>query len=133
MVCYFYLMNYQKILLIDDDEDDQEIFMMAIEEVSDTVRCTALSDASQALLKLEKKEIEPDVIFLDLNMPIMNGHQFLTEIKKRENLKNIPVIVFSTSFHQGTIEFTIGLGAKDFINKPEKLPALVKILEPLLN
>jgi CheY-like chemotaxis protein len=126
-------MNYRKILLIDDDEDDQEIFMMAVNEVSKKAECVALSDASMALKKLENKEVVPDVIFLDLNMPIMNGQQFLVEIKKRDSLKNIPVIVFSTSFHQATIDLTKELGAKDFITKPNNLPALIKILEPLLN
>lgn len=123
---------YKNILLIDDDYDDQEIFVMALEEISDSVKCIALTDAQNALELLEKKELTPDVIFLDLNMPVMNGQQFLVEIKKKEELKKIPIIIFSTSFHQATIELTKLLGAKDFITKPSNLPDLIEILTPLI-
>lgn len=121
-------MRYKNILLIDDDDDDQEIFLSAVEELSDSVHCVALSGATDALQKLTAKVINPDLIFLDLNMPIMNGHQFLVEIKKNEELKNIPVIIFSTSSHFTTIQHTKKLGAFDFITKPAKYDELIKIL-----
>jgi CheY-like chemotaxis protein len=65
----------------------------------------------------------PDVIFLDLNMPLMNGRQFLEEIKKKDGLSHIPVIILSTSSDKSTIEDTRRLGARDFITKPDKLSA----------
>ncbi len=125
-------MAYKNILLIDDDEDDQEIFLTAVEQVSKSTHCIALNGASEALNKLEKKELQPDVIFLDLNMPVMSGQQFLMEIKKNQALKEIPVIIFSTSSHQPTIQLTKTLGAFDFITKPGKYDELVKILTPLI-
>lgn len=121
-------MKFQNILLVDDDEEDQEIFITAIKEVSSSVTCTALFDAREALEKLVIKVIIPDIIFLDLNMPVMNGQEFLTEIKKNPGLKNIPVIIFSTSSHSSTIRLTKELGAYDFITKPSKYDELVKIL-----
>ena len=126
-------MLYRNLLLIDDDEDDQHIFMTAAAEVSDNVSCVAFYDARKALRKLESGEITPDVIFLDLNMPMMNGEQFLTEIKKNENLKKIPVIIFSTSSNQNTIEAVKALGASAFITKPSLYDELVDILKPLLS
>ena len=81
-------MPYKNILLIDDDDDDQEIFLSAVEQVSESVTCVALGNATEALHQLTTKAIVPDIIFLDLNMPIMNGQQFLTEIKKNAALKN---------------------------------------------
>jgi len=66
-------MRYKNILLIDDDDEDQEIFLSAVEEVSNSASCIAFSGATEALKKLATKDINPDVIFLDLNMPIMNG------------------------------------------------------------
>lgn len=123
---------FKNLLLIDDDEDDQEIFLTAVSAVSAQVVCTAMSNAAEALKKLAKKDIDPDVIFLDLNMPVMNGHQFLEEIKKDVTLKNIPVIIFSTSSHPGTIQSTKKLGAHDFITKPGLYDELVTILKPLL-
>lgn len=121
-------MRYRNILLIDDDDEDQEIFLAAVEEVSNLVRCVAFSGATEALIKLIAKDLNPDVIFLDLNMPIMNGQQFLIEIKKNTELKNIPVIIFSTSSHFTTIQLTKKLGASDFITKPAKYDELIKIL-----
>jgi CheY-like chemotaxis protein len=125
-------MHYKNILLIDDDDDDQEIFLEAAAEVSTTAICTALSDATLALQKLIKQELIPDVIFLDLNMPVMNGQQFLTEIKKIPALKHIPVIIFSTTSHVPTIKITKELGAFDFITKPDKYDTLVSILTKLI-
>jgi len=125
-------MTYQKILLIDDDEDDQEIFVSALKQVAESVRCTTFDDAREALGKLMSQEILTDLIFLDLNMPIMNGQQFLIEIKKNAILHSIPVIVLSTSSHSGTIESTRELGAEDFITKPDKFEDLIRILESVL-
>ncbi|MEO7765777.1 MAG: response regulator [Ferruginibacter sp.] len=121
-------MKYPNILLIDDDEDDQEIFIAALKDVSDSVICTVLGDANEALQKLVAKDIVPDVIFLDLNMPVMNGQQFLVTIKSNMALKDIRVIIFSTSSHPATIQLTKQLGASDFITKPNKYNDLVNIL-----
>ena len=125
-------MPYQNILLIDDDEDDQEIFLEAVEQVSVRATCMVLSEARVALHKLSAKEIVPDVIFLDLNMPVMNGQQFLHAIKNEVALKNIPVIIFSTSSHPETIQHVKNLGATDFITKPGRYDELIEILTPLI-
>jgi CheY-like chemotaxis protein len=125
-------MKYQHILLIDDDEEDQEIFMTAVKDISNNVTCTTFFDGTQALKKLEEKQTVPDVIFLDLNMPVMNGQQFIAEVKKNVELKNIPVIIFSTSSHSPTIHRTKDLGATDFITLHAKYNEPVKILTPQL-
>ena len=125
-------MDYKNILLIDDDTDDQEIFLSALSKISDSIVCTACSDASLALSKLLGKEIKPDIIFLDLNMPVMTGQQFLVEIKKHQNIKEIPVIVFSTTSHFPTIQLVKSLGALDFITKPGKFTDYITILTPIL-
>ncbi|MEO5599456.1 MAG: response regulator [Cyclobacteriaceae bacterium] len=122
-------MAFEQILLI---EDDHEIFISAAKGVSASVSCTTLFDAKEALKKLAKKEIIPDVIFLDLNMPVMSGQQFLMEIKRNTELKNIPVIIFSTTSHSGTIQVTKELGAHDFIIKPGRFDEWVSLLKPLL-
>jgi len=121
-------MKYNSILLIDDDEDDQVIFMAGIRDVSKTVICNCMFNAKKALEILDKGELNPEVIFLDLNMPIMSGRQFLTEIKKREPLSKIPVIIFTTSSNKSTIEDMFNLGAANFITKPGRYEELVSIL-----
>ncbi len=124
-------MSYHHILLIDDDEDDQEIFLMAMQEITGSVECTALNSAVTALQKLKTRQTLADLIFLDLNMPIMNGKQFLGEMMKSEELRQIPVIVFSTSAQLETIRETKELGARDFITKPPKFSELKSILRPI--
>lgn len=125
-------MRFKNLLLIDDDEEDQEIFMTATSSISNSIECVAVSDASKALQRLSVKELNPDVIFLDLNMPVMNGQQFLAEIKKRDSLRDIPVIIFSTSSQPSTIQAMKNLGAHDFITKPGLFDELVSILKPIL-
>jgi CheY-like chemotaxis protein len=126
-------MTYNKILVIDDDLDDQEIFLTAMAMVSGSIECTTANSGIDALDMLNKKHITPDLIFLDLNMPVMTGQQFLAEIKKKEGLDSIPVIVLSTTSHHLTIENTKALGAADFITKPDKFDHLVNILRNIVN
>lgn len=126
-------MQIRKVLHIDDDEDDQEIFSSALAKAAANVELTAVDNARTALHQLSVKRIEPDVIFLDLNMPEMNGQQFLSEIKKHDGLKNIPVIILTTSSHPATKEIVKDLGAKDFITKPELFNDLVQILKNVIS
>ena len=125
-------MQYHNVLLIDDDEDDQEIFVSAVKQVAASVVCDCFDNATKALQDLTAGILIPDVIFLDLNMPGMNGQQFLVEIKKRSDLSNIPVIIFSTSSQPNTIQLMMSLGAHDFITKPSDYDKLLNILKPLL-
>jgi len=124
-------MAYKHILLIDDDVEDQEIFKAALTIVSADIQCTSFTNAQDALDKLHR--INPDVIFLDLNMPIMSGQEFLTAMKNREHIQHIPVIIFSTSSNTGTIQQTKQLGATDFITKPDRFDKLIDLLKPIIN
>ena len=119
--------TYSNILQIDDDSDDCELFMEALEAVS-AANYTAIYDPVEALRKLIQKEINPDVIFLDLNMPIMSGLEFMTEIKKEEGLKEIPIIIFSTSQLDDIIREAKSYGAHDYISKPNNFNDLKRIL-----
>ena len=126
-------MSYRHILLIDDDEDDQEVFMTALDSLPVSIPCTVASNGHDALQKLTTGQVAPDLILLDLNMPVMNGTQFLQEIKGRQELRDIPVIVFSTASNQETIRESKKLGACDFITKPDKFSQLIKLLRDLLH
>jgi CheY-like chemotaxis protein len=130
---YFSIMLYNYLLLIDDDEDDQDIFLTAIQRISTSVKSKTFDNGVKALEELSAKVISPDVIFLDLNMPVMNGQQFLVEIKKNSELKHIPVIIFSTSSHHATKQLMKDLGAHDFITKPDRFDQLISILKPLFS
>ncbi|MDF2455021.1 MAG: response regulator receiver protein [Cytophagaceae bacterium] len=128
----FIPVKHASILLVDDDEDDQEIFFAALEELSYPGVFKPLSSAIEALKLLKGGQVKPDLIFLDLNMPIMNGQQFLKEIKNTVNAQHIPVIIISTSSNPQTIQQTKELGAYDFVTKPDKFDELVNKLKPLI-
>lgn len=114
---------------MDDDVDDLELATSAVQAISKELECFTAKSAESALKQLEAKELQPDLIFLDLNMPIMTGQQFLTEIKKKDPLKNIPVIIFSTSSNPSSIIETKELGAADYIVKPMKFSGLIQLLQ----
>ena len=82
----------------------------------------------EAIEKLTSTDQVVDIIFLDLNMPLMNGKQFLRERKKYSSLEHIPVVIYSTSSELADKEETISLGAPDFITKPTYIADLVKVL-----
>ena len=116
-------------LLVDDDEDDTEIFAIAMGEADSSIDCVFASDAAAALSLLEDKSFVPDYIFLDLNMPQMSGKECLVEIRKRQHLSTVPVIIFSTSASQRDMDDTQALGASSFITKP---PLIATLTEKLL-
>lgn len=83
--------------LIDDDADDREAFEKALNEIDAKIEYLTASSGEEGLKMLDTSEIIPTYIFLDLNMPKMDGWECLREIKKRPHLKHIPVIILSTA------------------------------------
>jgi CheY-like chemotaxis protein len=126
-------MHYSKVFLIEDDEDDQELFLMALRQINPSLDCIVLSGGDSALQALEQSEATPDLIFLDLNMPVMTGQQFLTELSKKDPDNQIPVVVLSTSSDRATIEEVKDLGVRSFITKPNSLHELKNILQRILD
>jgi CheY-like chemotaxis protein len=104
--------------LIEDDADDQEVFINALAKISPAIKNISASNGKDALEKLSAGKVKPDIIFLDLNMPLMNGTEFLKAISGTEYFRQIPIIILSTSSDSDTIAETIQLGAKEFITKP---------------
>ena len=115
--------------IVDDDIDDQDLFIEAVSEVDNSIECVSASDCEEALDLLKNKKIGmPDMIFLDLNMPRLNGKQCLVELKKEAHLAHIPVIIYSTSSEKRDIEETSRLGAAHFLTKPNKFEELCKAI-----
>jgi CheY-like chemotaxis protein len=124
---------FRNLVYIDYDEENHGIFYDALKQVSRTSRYYAFTDTSDALSMLISKKLKPDVIFLELNMPKMSGQQFLAEIKKNEELKNIPVLVISSSMHGSTIEFMRLWGANAAIRRPSNLRGFTRLLSSVLS
>ena len=117
------------ILLADDDTDDCIFFEEAIAELTATTNFTAVHDGEQLMQLLTNKiTILPHILFLDLNMPRKNGFECLEEIKNNSQLKNLPVVIFSTSFEQEVVNLLYVKGAHYFIRKPSDFTLFKKII-----
>jgi len=113
--------------LIDDDTDDQEVFLLAMVEAHPSVRCIFASDGVHALEKFSVDDsFIPDLIFIDINMPRMNGIQCLAEIKKLTHLNHIPAYMYSTSAEPEIVAECMKLGAAGFIKKEVSIDELQK-------
>ncbi len=122
-----------KIFLIDDDEDDQLFFKDAIELINPSFQCETAANGKIALEKLRATSSLPDIIFLDLNMPVMNGFEFLIQIKKENALSKIPVGIFTTSNLIRDKKLTKEFGAQFFLTKPNDFHVLRKKLQQVLS
>ena len=119
--------NIQLILLADDDADDCMFFENALEELGIPAKIVIVHDGESAMDWLMNTAVLPDLIFLDINMPCKNGAECLEEIKEIERLKNIPIVIISTSLENDIIVSLHKNGALFYIRKPS-LFAHLKIL-----
>ena len=120
-------------LLVDDDKDDQEIFRFALKKVDPEVSCLLANDGVFALEKLQDDSFKlPEFIFVDINMPRLNGVQVLGEIKKIDLLKKIPVYMYSTSGQPDIIQKCKKMGAADFIVKSANISDLEDALRSIV-
>ena len=124
--------DYTRFFLVDDDADDISIFKEVMQDVNPTVEIVSAGDGQEALkiLKQNKSDL-PDIIFLDLNMPRMGGKECLVELKNDYELRQIPVIMYTTSSQSKDIEETMLKGAICFITKPSSLKELKNILSAI--
>ena len=123
------------LLLADDDEDDRFFFEKALRKIPINTHLTTVCDGEQLMDYLSKNLVQlPDVLFLDLSMPRKGGFECLTEIKEDERLKDIPVVMFSTSYTQdinyesGMIDVLYNIGAQDYIRKPGGIAKLKELI-----
>ncbi len=117
------------LFLADDDSDDAFLFGEVLEEINPAIVLITATNGEEALQKLTTNGYpQPDIIFLDLNMPRMDGKECLAALKEDENLKHIPVIMYTTSSQSRDIEETIQRGALCFITKPSSVKELRDIL-----
>lgn len=119
-------------LLVDDDIDDTFLFEEILTEVDSSIRFRNAMHGQAALELLRSTAQDlPDLIFLDLNMPKMDGKQCLLELKSDPGLKHIPVIMYTTSSQSRDIEQTMLNGAICFITKPTDLNELKYIISTI--
>lgn len=121
------------ILLVDDDADDREIFCDALQEIDENISCLVAKDGAEAISILKELIVLPDIIFLDINMPLINGKEILRSIKAHSKFKGVPIIMFTTSSTPGDRAESIKLGAKEYVVKPSAFNELVELLRKILS
>lgn len=123
------------ILLADDDQDDCIFFESALKELLPTSHLTIVNDGEKLMNYLSENETNAgstDVLFLDINMPRKNGLECLAEMKQNAKLKNIPVVMFSTSNSWDTINMLFKSGANVYIHKPSDFAQLKQVIHHAL-
>ena len=119
-----------RFLIVDDDTDDANLFCEALHEIAPMMICLKAENGRDVLAMLsQQKDPEPDIIFLDLNMPIMNGWECLHKLKDALSFRGIPIVIYSTSSAKRDVDLAYNLGAILYLTKPEDFRELRKILE----
>lgn len=118
------------ILLSDDDLDDCNFFKDALNALPTSTSLTIVNDGEQLMnYLLDETAPLPHVLFLDINMPRKNGYECLSEIKSHDKLKDLPVVMFSTSNAQDKINILFKTGADIYIRKPSNFAQLVQVIQ----
>ena len=129
-----------RILICDDDEDDRLLTKQALEEAHLSNDVRYVEDGEQLMNYLNRraeyagengKAPRPGLILLDLNMPKKDGRECLREIKSDENLRDIPIVVLTTSRQDEDIANSYQLGVNSYIAKPVTFTGLVDALKVL--
>jgi CheY-like chemotaxis protein len=111
------------ILNIDDDNEDLMVFHDAVKTVNPLAKCFLAKNSKEAI-DLLQHSINPDFIFLDIHMPLMDGRAALKEIRKIKRLASVRVIIYSTVIYANEIADFKEWGANEFIRKQDSFAAL---------
>lgn len=115
------------VFVIDDDEDDQMLIQAAFQQDSGRYKLQFVSDGTATLANMDRSLPVPDLILLDLNMPLINGFEVLQQLKRSPAYCRVPVVILTTSDHQKDIDKAYELGASSFITKPIDHQSLIDL------
>jgi len=127
-----------RILLVEDDPDDVHIIRRIIGRAPISVEIETCANGREALDHLEKcarqgKNSLPDLILLDLNMPVMDGNQFIREMRSHASLSAVPMCVFTTSTDEDVIKTAYQNGANAVVSKVDSLDGMSQILNTIVD
>jgi CheY-like chemotaxis protein len=123
----------KNVLLIDDDPDDALFFSQALSELKFSTNFRYVGNGMETILELLKKDgYMPDVIFLDINMPMTNGWECLRELRSFSEFRSIPIIMYSTADIENEGTAASGAGAAAFMKKPTSFDELKLRLSNLI-
>jgi CheY-like chemotaxis protein len=127
--------NSMKILMTDDDSDDRLLALLEFKKLNAAHSIDFVTDGVELIeylnARIAKNRELPDLILLDLNMPRKDGREALREIKSNPKLKQLDIIIFSTSTSEADKKYTLDLGAKSYIVKPNNQEQLTEIFSKI--
>ena len=122
------------ILLADDDADDRLFFKEAMEEINPDTLVSFVNDGSQLMYFLNQPDVKlPNIVFLDLNMPVKNGMDCLKEIRANDRFKELVIAIYSTSGSEQDVQEAFFYGANSYIKKPNNFADLKSSLGKVIN
>lgn len=119
-----------KVLLADDDSDDSLLFNEALEQAKLPVQLMRAENGNEVLSLLQSSQM-PDLVFLDVNMPLMNGIECLENIRSDQRFKDLPIVIYSTTNYKINIEACFRGGANVYIIKPNSFNDIIKMVKKL--
>jgi len=122
------------ILIAEDDPDDQLMLQDAFEETCEHCQLRFVSDGVELMALLLGEEGPgplPDLLLLDLNMPLKDGRQSLVEIRSEPTLQKLPTVILTTSRNDEDRAFCLAQGANDYLVKPSSYTELIEIVKAL--
>lgn len=120
----------RRIILVDDDEVDRQIFISALEDLNLNAEIVQFSNGVDLIAHLlDPRTDRPDLIFLDLNMPLMNGEECLSDIRREPELDKISVIIYSGYYDNSKMEILKKNGADHYFLKPDSIGELKNLIK----
>jgi CheY-like chemotaxis protein len=121
------------IILVDDDDDDRQLFREALDELQLDAKVVTFSNGVDLMANLLDSSLElPDMIFLDLNMPLMSGEECLVDIRNGPIFSRIPIIIYSGYFDGFKVKLLQKKGADRYLQKPKSFPQLKQSIKSCL-
>lgn len=119
---------FENIWLADDDKDDCELFQDVLKQILPSSTLTIIPNGDE-LLKFLTEKNKPDILFLDINMPGIDGLDCLIKIRTERHFSKLPVVIFSSSTQTKHVDASYGYGAHLFYSKPSSLKNLIAGLD----
>jgi CheY-like chemotaxis protein len=123
-----HISNLINILIADDDKDDALMLAEALQDILPSCNCITVPDGIAAL-RFIKTNVAPELVFLDLNMPLKNGINCLKDIYNLNLLPNTPIVIYSTSKNIKDINDSYEYGASFYIVKPASYVELTRLIK----
>jgi CheY-like chemotaxis protein len=118
----------RKVLLVDDDSDDLDLFEEAIRNIDKSIELRTSQNCKDIVTELKERKLSPEIIFLDINMPGMDGWECLSLLKNDKELRQIPIVMYSTSSVNIDGQKALKQGALGFLEKPSSFMMLKDFL-----